>query len=131
MLFNSKKDDVVVEEKKNPLMRMRKCTLMDGREIEMTLNFGLLYRLGCMDRFKGVYKSYNQIMAKGPQSEIDNVKILYTAYCCGNINHADDIIEFGEFASLLPEDRTVIGDLLIDLTSKKKKTDSGNHSEKQ
>ena len=130
MLFN-KKDDVVVEEKKNPLMRMRKCTLMDGREIEMTLNFCLLYKLGGMDGFSSVYKSYNKIMSKGPQSEVDNVKILYTAYCCANINNVDNIMSFEDFASLLPEDRTVIGDLLIDLTSKKKKTDSGNHSEKQ
>lgn len=103
-------------EKKTMLNTVYDFELANGEVVKMTLRFYSLYQL--KSKNKGAYEKYNKIMTKGPQEELDNVTILYTAYLCANID-AECMGEV-EFLQLMPDDREYIGEVLSALIHPKK-----------
>ena len=93
--------------------------LDDGEKVEMTLRFYNLYQL--KSKNKQAYEKYNKIMIKGPQEELENVTILYTAYLCANLANIDECMTEIEFLQRMPEDREYIGGILQSLINSKKK----------
>lgn len=93
--------------------------LADGTTVKMTLAFYALYQL--RNARKGIYERYNKIMVKGPQEELDNVVILYTAYLCANIANLDECMTEEEFMLSMSPDRKQVGEVLSTLISAKKK----------
>lgn len=106
-----------------------KINLLDGTETEMTLNFAALYKLRAKN--KSLYDRYNELMTKGQiKDELDNITILYTAYVCANIDK--EYMNFKDFLEVVPFDRDVIGDIILNLlTPSAKKKDLLKRSEKQ
>ena len=93
--------------------------LNDGTVVQMTLQYFALYQL--RGKNKTAYDRYNRIMMKGPQEELDNVTILYTAYLCANLARIDECVTELEFLQLMPTDREYTGGILASLLNDKKK----------
>lgn len=93
--------------------------LDDGEKVQMTLRFYNLYQL--KSKNKSAYDKYNKIMIKGPQEELENVTILYTAYLCANLANIEECMSEMEFLQRMPEDREYIGGILQSLMNSKKK----------
>lgn len=93
--------------------------LDDGEVVQLTLSYFALYLLGSKN--KAAYDKYNRIMRTGPQTELENVTILYTAYLCANIDNLDTCMTELEFLQRMPDDREYAGAALTDLVNKKKK----------
>ena len=93
--------------------------LDDGRVVKMTLRFYALYLL--KSKNKQAYERYNKIMIKGPQEELENVTILYTAYLCANLENIDECMTEMEFLQNMPDDREYINEILSGLINPKKK----------
>lgn len=88
-------------------------TLNDGKEVKLSLNFALLYKLRA--EHKDIYDRYMKIKnnLKGAD-DLDAVYILYTAYRCAN---PDSNIEFIDFAEQVPPDNAVVYELFGKLIS--------------
>lgn len=85
--------------------------LADGTTAKLTLNFYYLYQLRSQNR--ALYDRYNQILNNQQKKEytydeIDNMEILYTAYCCANIDNNERMTE-EEFFMLCGSDRVAVG----------------------
>ena len=93
--------------------------LADGETVQMTLRYYNLYQL--KSKNKQAYLKYNKIMIKGPEEELENVTILYTAYLCANLDNIDMCMTEMEFLQRMPEDREYIGGILMSLINSKKK----------
>ena len=85
--------------------------LADGTTVKMTLSFYRLYKLRSKD--KPLYERYNRILTKQSEKnyvydEIDNMEILYTAYCCANLEN-ENLLSEEEFLMLCGSDRNAVG----------------------
>lgn len=106
-------------DKKVVLNTVRDFELADGTVVQMTLNYLSLYQL--KPKKKGIYERYNKIMTKGPEEELENVTILYTAYLCANVNNLDECMDEYTFLSLMPVNRQYVGEAIAELINPKKK----------
>lgn len=93
--------------------------LADGTVVQMTLNYLSLYQL--KPKKKSIYERYNKIMTKGPEEELENVTILYTAYLCANVRNIEECMDEMTFLSLMPSNRQYVGEVISELISPKKK----------
>jgi len=85
--------------------------LADGTTVPLTLNFYFLYQL--RSKNKSLYERYNQILTRQSKKdysydEIDNMEILYTAYCCANLEN-ENLLSEEEFLMLCGSDRNAVG----------------------
>lgn len=92
--------------------------LQNGEKVNLTLNFASLYKLRAKD--KKLYDIYNKAAANKEPDEIDNARIIYTAYVCASSN--DEIMSFENFLEVIPYDREIIGDAIASLLVPQKKT---------
>lgn len=101
---------------------MSEITLLNGEKFEASLTYRKLYVLQCK-RPKD-YEEYNKVSMNGTQTELDYLRLLYTAYLCNSCN--SEVLSFDEFLDNLEFNRNnlrIAGQML----SAPKKT-SGNHS---
>lgn len=92
--------------------------LIDGTVVKLTLAFYALYQL--KSKKKSVYDRYNKIMVNGPQEELENVTVLYTAYLCANIANVEECMSEIEFMQMLSPDREQVADTIEQLIKPKK-----------
>ena len=104
---------------KKMLNTVRDFELADGTVVQMTLNYYALYQL--KPKKKSIYERYNKIMTRGPEEELENVTILYTAYLCANVHNIDECMDEMTFLTLMPENRQYIGEVISELINPKKK----------
>lgn len=95
--------------------------LADGSTVPLTLNFYFLYQLRSKD--KALYERYNKILSKQSKKdyeydEIDNMEILYTAYCCANLDNQNRLSE-EDFLMLCGCDRKAVGNAIKALLAPK------------
>ena len=84
--------------------------LANGSKVKLTLNFYYLYQLRNKD--KGLYERYNRILTNQSKKdyiydEIDNMEILYTAYCCANLDN-ENMLSEEEFLMFCGSDRKAV-----------------------
>lgn len=94
--------------------------LADGSTVKLTLAFYHLYQLKAKN--KALYEKYNKIMSAQSQNhydDLENIAILYTAYCCANLNN-DDLMTEEEFMMACGSDRAAVGNALKALINPKK-----------
>lgn len=95
--------------------------LIDGTKAECTLTYRALLQLST--KAKDAYDDYNRIFTKGAKTEIDNLKILYTAYLCSWVladkpmSHA---LTFDGFIDAIVPDRVMVQNALSILLNPKK-----------
>lgn len=88
-------------------------TLNDGKEVKLSLNFALLYKLRA--EHKDIYDKYMKIKNNlNGADDLDAVYILYTAYRCAN---PESDIEFIDFLEQVPADNAIVYDLFGKLLS--------------
>ena len=85
--------------------------LADGTTVKLTLNFYFLYQLRSKNR--SLYDRYNKILNNQSKKdytydEIDNMEILYTAYCCANMD-SENMLSEEDFYMLCGSDRKAVG----------------------
>lgn len=85
--------------------------IADGTTVKLTLAFYYLYQL--RSKNKSLYERYNQILTKQSKKdyvydEIENLEILYTAYCCANMD-SESLMTEEEFMMACGSDRIAIG----------------------
>lgn len=81
--------------------------LNNGKEVELSLNFAMLYKLRA--EHKDIYDKYMKIKNNLKNADdLDAAYILYTAYCCVN---PDSHIEFMDFLEQVPPDNAIVYDL--------------------
>lgn len=95
--------------------------LADGTTVPLTLNFYFLYQL--RNKNKSLYERYHQILARQSKKdyaydEIDNLELLYTAYCCANLENKNLLSE-EEFFLLCGSDRKAVGNAIKALLAPK------------
>lgn len=100
------------------------CT--DGKKIKLTLAFYRLYQLKNIN--KKAYDDCNRIMTKGGEEILDNIKVLYTAYLCANIDNPEEKMSYEEFLMVMPNDWKEISRIAKELVGVKKKRDFGRNS---
>lgn len=94
---------------------------VDGTKAECTLTYRALLQLST--KAKDAYDEYNRIFVKGAKTEIDNLRILYTAYLCAwvldekPISHA---LTFDGFIDSVLPDRMMVSSALSLLLNPKK-----------
>lgn len=98
---------------------------VDGRKIKLTLSFYRLYQLKRVN--KKAYDECNRIMTKGGEDILDNIKILYSAYLCANIDNQEENMSYEEFMQKIPNDWKEISIIAKELVGVKKKKHSGRH----
>lgn len=93
--------------------------LLNGEKVNLSLTFARLYMLRAKD--KPLYEKYNRLITKEARDEVDSIFILYVAYACTHFD--EERMSFNEFLEVVPYDRAVISDAIINLLtpSKKKK----------
>lgn len=96
-------------------------TLADGTTVPMTLTFYALYQL--KGKNESLYRRYNKVLSEQASKnyvydELDNMTVLYTAYCCANINNADMMSE-EEFLMVCGSNRKEVGEALMALLAPK------------
>lgn len=96
---------------KKMLNTLYEYKMADGSTVKMTLNFYYLYQL--RSKNKSLYERYNRILVRQSQKdyaydEIDNMEVLYTAYCCANMND-ENLLTEEDFLMLCGSDRTEVG----------------------
>lgn len=79
---------------------MNEVTLLNGEKFEASLTYRKLYVLQCK-RPKD-YAEYNKVCMNGTQTELDYLRLLYTAYLC---NSEQSALSFDEFLDNLEFDR--------------------------
>lgn len=95
--------------------------LADGTTVKLTLAFYYLYQL--RSKNKPLYERYNQILTKQSKKdaaydEIENLEILYTAYCCANMD-SESLMTEEEFLMQCGSDRSAISKAIKALLSPK------------
>lgn len=99
--------------------------LMDGSSVDCTLTYRALLQLSSKD--KAAYDEYNKIFVKGAKTEIQNLRILYTAYLCAWIladKPMREALTFDEFIDSIVPDRLMVSQALAALLNPKKALDS-------
>lgn len=97
-----------------------KIVLTDGKEVELTMTFGLLYKLRSKD--KDSYDRYNDIIMEGVKDMMDYPTGLYTGYLCKCIEDGKDPeMKELEFAEKLPYSLKEIFEAYKELTNAGKK----------
>ena len=79
---------------------MNEITLQNGEKFEASLTYRKLYVLQCK-RPKD-YAEYNKVSMNGTQTELDYLRLLYTAYLC---NTEQPELSFDDFLDNLEFDR--------------------------
>ena len=86
-----------------------KMVLLDGSEVEMTLNFGRLLQLRSKQEFSDIYRRYNTIrISDGIQDECDRLVVLYVGYLCANIDNLDECLSEDDFMFLVDPNRATL-----------------------
>ena len=99
--------------------------LEDGTTVRLTLAYILLLRN--KNRDPEAYREYNRVMTKGPQDELDTLRLLHMAYICG-LAEEEAPMGFMEFISLCSPDREYVNGTVNQLIRPKKATASGDLS---
>ena len=106
---------------------VKELILNDGRKVELTLTFALLYKL--RGKRKKDYEKYSEIVMNGVDEMLDYPRALYAAYLCGCIkNEIDEQLTEEEFYELLPFDMGEVVNTYLELYNSGKKNPSGNPS---
>lgn len=95
--------------------------LADGSVVKMTMNFYFLLQLKNKDEV--LYKRYNKTLAKQSAKnyeyeELDNMLILYVAYCCANLSD-ENLMSEEDFLMMCGSDRKAMGDAIKALLAPK------------
>ena len=108
--------------------------LTNGEFVELTLNYGKLYRVRtkyrtAYDAYMNVYKKLSQRSTSDDNIDyfFDPLTIIYTAYLCG-IAEGETPYTFEEFLDVVPEDMTGNVEIMGELINPKKKIASAEHS---
>ena len=113
---------------KNTLVEME---MEDGSKVKLTLSYGRLIQLSSKNR--RAYDEYNKVFNKreGTFEEIDNLRILYAAYLCAQIqlDMFEDAMKWEEFVENTSQDRTEVGRAIKELMSPKDHGDTARPSE--
>ena len=97
-----------------------KITDIDGEEIELGLTYHGLYLLReGGEKTRSIYEAYQRIAMAGPKDELEQVYIIYTAYCCAH--PGEDPCDFADFLRRLPPDRSLISTTVSALWEPSKK----------
>ncbi len=100
-------------------------TLIDGSEVQLTLAFYLLKLLE--GKKPDLTARYYKLQSKKEMNDIDMVTIIYTAYCCANLDNAE-MMDEDTFMIMMGADRLSMRSLMNRLMGAKKKPDSVTHS---
>ena len=101
---------------------MLKMELMDGREVELTLNFARLLKV--KNHNKKLYEEFmNALKNQDFDIIFDSMKVLYVAYLCANSSKlgTDEVLNEDDFLELMPMDLAEINTLVSELIQTKKK----------
>ena len=93
--------------------------LADGTTVNLTLNF--FYLLQLKSKNKAMYERYCKILVnqgKGNYDEVESVELLYTAYCCANLDNSD-LLSLEDFFLLCGSNRKALGDAVAALIAPK------------
>ncbi|RDU22210.1 hypothetical protein [Anaerosacchariphilus polymeriproducens] len=93
--------------------------LTDESKVTLSLAFILLLKL--KNENKGMYEKFNKIIMNGPKDLFDNITILYTAYLCANLEHADKCLTEMQFIESIPDNMNYINEMVQELVAPKKK----------
>lgn len=94
--------------------------LIDGNTVKLTLAFYLLKQLEGKNP-KIVERYYKAIQKKQSEAtDFDAVSVIYTAYCCANIDDPE-MMDEETFTIMMGADRVSLGGLMNDLVGAKKK----------
>ena len=99
--------------------------LIDGTEVQLTLAFYLLKLLE--GKKPDLADRYYKLSSKKEMRDLDMVTILYTAYCCANLDK-EEMLDEETFMILLGCDRLSMRSLMNQLMGAKKKPGSVTHS---
>ena len=100
-------------------------TLIDGTTIQLTLAFYLLKLLE--GKNPDLAERYYKMTSKKDMRDTDIVTIMYTAYCCANLDNPE-LLDEETFMILLGSDRLSMRGLVNRLMGAKKKPDSVTRS---
>ena len=108
-------------DKKKMLNTYYNYPLADGSTVKMTMNF--FYLLQLKNKDKSLYERYNKVFAKqssknAEYDELDNMLILYTAYCCANLSD-ENLMSEEDFLMMCGSDRKAMGEALKALLAPK------------
>ena len=95
--------------------------LADGTTVPMTLTFYALYQLKAKN--ESLYKRYNRVLSEQASKnyvydELDNMTVLYTAYCCANIN-SENMMSEEDFLASCGSNRKAVGEAIKALLAPK------------
>lgn len=97
----------------------REIELQNGEKIKLTLNFAGLYKL--RNKEPQLYEEYNGMIMDGIHDDLQNIRMIYIAYVCANL---EEHMGFEEFLESAPFDREIINQAIGGmLTPSKKKED--------
>lgn len=99
--------------------------LIDGSKVNLTLAFYLLKLLE--GKKPDLTARYYKMQSKKEMNDLDMVTILYTAYCCANMDDPD-MLDEETFMIMMGSDRLTMRGLMNRLLGAKKKPDSVTHS---
>lgn len=100
-------------------------TLIDGTTVQLTLAFYLLKLLE--GKNPDLTERYYKTASKKEPRDSDIVTLLYTAYCCANLDNPE-MYDEETFCILLGSDRLSLRGLMNRLMGAKKKPDSVTRS---
>lgn len=100
-------------------------TLINGETVQLTLAFYLLKQLE--GKNSALVERYYKLQSKKEMRDTDIVTILYTAYCCANLD-SEDLHDEEAFMILLGSDRLSMRGIMNRLMGAKKKPGFDSHS---
>lgn len=101
---------------------MKKYTLIDGTEILLTVNFGMLMALrNSGEEGKKQYEKYMGLLENGISNLDDEMQVLYTAYLCGRIDEEGEAMDYQNFLYLVPPNVVELAKDVRELINPKKK----------
>lgn len=99
--------------------------LIDGTKVDLTLAFYLLKLLE--GKNPGLTARYYKLQSKKEMIDTDMVTIIYTAYCCANLDNPE-MMDEETFMIMMGSDRLSMRSLMNRLMGSKKKPDSVTRS---
>lgn len=110
---------------------MTELEMADGSTVKLTLAYRWLMKLSAFNR--RAYDDYNAIWnkKKSEREEIDNVRAIYAAYLCAQLQEEtqDQAMSWDEFLDNITIDREALGYALMELLAPKRKGDFERLSE--
>ena len=103
--------------------------LIDGSTVKLTLTYDSLYKLEGLK--PDVMADYNEVMTKGAKTELQMLRVIYTAYLCGLIKsqgNVDGCMDYENFLAMVQPDREYIAATLVKLVAPKKSLASVSRS---